>query len=369
MSTLSWFSQLPHTAPLNNLLIEWLNQRVLNLIPVKKSCPSILPSVKSFVNMISNHSRCIPVILLITIIYIDRLRARLPSHATGNTETPHRIVLASMIIATKQMNDSPPKNKHWISFSGRYFSVFEVNMMERQLLALLDYQTNIDAREICYYIEGARLEEQIMAQAYLVPVSLGLGRIVNNDFCNSTNAFNENKQFFESHAPEFCSILPSSNYQTKYLDDSIMSLYATNNSGSLTSYSPIRFKPILAGQILSESIVAIVGDKFNDTNLIFNMSCGNQTIQKDLMLKKDVGVIAQTQGTETVQPSYSVNEKTLAVSVTSLIVSITSLIMSIVCLVFVSRNQHPLILKPVIRSYDHRWSATPSARSSGFQNL
>ncbi|RKP20392.1 hypothetical protein ROZALSC1DRAFT_28111 [Rozella allomycis CSF55] len=290
MSTLSWFSQLPHTAPLNNLLIEWLNQRVLNLIPVKKSCPSILPSVKSFVNMISNHSRCIPVILLITIIYIDRLRARLPSHATGNTETPHRIVLASMIIATKQMNDSPPKNKHWISFSG-------------------------------------------------------------------------------SHAPEFCSILPSSNYQTKYLDDSIMSLYATNNSGSLTSYSPIRFKPILAGQILSESIVAIVGDKFNDTNLIFNMSCGNQTIQKDLMLKKDVGVIAQTQGTETVQPSYSVNEKTLAVSVTSLIVSITSLIMSIVCLVFVSRNQHPLILKPVIRSYDHRWSATPSARSSGFQNL
>lgn len=50
--------------------------------------------------------------------------------------TCHRVFLASLIVAAKYLNDQSPKNKHWSAHS-TVFSVGEVNLMEKQLLALL----------------------------------------------------------------------------------------------------------------------------------------------------------------------------------------------------------------------------------------
>ena len=61
--------------------------------------------------------------------------------------TRHRVFLAVLICAAKYLNDSSPKNMHWQKY-GRFFSLAEVNLMEKQLLYLLDYQLRVEEGEL-----------------------------------------------------------------------------------------------------------------------------------------------------------------------------------------------------------------------------
>jgi G1/S-specific cyclin PLC1 len=61
--------------------------------------------------------------------------------------TRHRVFLATLIVAAKYLNDSSPKNKHWCRYA-QMFSQAEINLMEKQLLYLLDYDLAITEEEI-----------------------------------------------------------------------------------------------------------------------------------------------------------------------------------------------------------------------------
>ena len=54
--------------------------------------------------------------------------------------------LATLIAAAKYLNDSSPKNKHWAAFA-QLFDPAEINLMEKQLLFLLDYDLRFDEAE------------------------------------------------------------------------------------------------------------------------------------------------------------------------------------------------------------------------------
>lgn len=61
--------------------------------------------------------------------------------------TRHRVFLAALICVAKYLNDSSPKNKHWQRYAF-HFALPEVNLMEKQLLFLLDYNLDLQESEL-----------------------------------------------------------------------------------------------------------------------------------------------------------------------------------------------------------------------------
>ncbi|SCV72967.1 BQ2448_6892 [Microbotryum intermedium] len=117
-----------------------------------------LPELDDFIRDICRKSRCHVPTLLCTLVYLDRLKDRLTVRSYGSPSTRHRVFVAALIVAAKYLNGeslqaqahvrhSSPYNKHWVRYAG-HFRLEEVNLMERQLLCLLDFDLRIGEPEL-----------------------------------------------------------------------------------------------------------------------------------------------------------------------------------------------------------------------------
>ncbi|OIW25337.1 cyclin [Coniochaeta ligniaria NRRL 30616] len=114
-----------------------------------------LPGLEEFITQLVVSSNVQVPTLMSTLVYLNRLKSRLQPMAKGLRCTTHRIFLASLILSAKYLNDSSPKNKHWASYSviqtDAYnfgFSRTEVNLMEKQLLSLLNWELRITEADL-----------------------------------------------------------------------------------------------------------------------------------------------------------------------------------------------------------------------------
>ncbi len=131
-----------------------------------------LPTLEEFITQLVVSSNVQVPTLMSTLVYLNRLRSKLQPMAKGLRCTTHRIFLASLILSAKYLNDSSPKNKHWANYSvitNEYysfgFSRTEVNLMEKQLLFLLDWDLRITEgdlyRDLDHFLSSIRTDIQV----------------------------------------------------------------------------------------------------------------------------------------------------------------------------------------------------------------
>lgn len=115
-----------------------------------------LPTLEQFIRRLVESSNVQAATLLPALVYLYRLRDRLQPMSRGLRCTSHRIFLACLVLAAKFVNDISPKNKHWARYTtletpaGHKFGfcTSEVNLMEKQLLQLLDWDLRVEEAEM-----------------------------------------------------------------------------------------------------------------------------------------------------------------------------------------------------------------------------
>jgi G1/S-specific cyclin PLC1 len=117
------------------------------------SSPESLPSLHEFISRLYHKSHVPATTFLATAIYLQSVKKvllqRMPS---GIQSTCHRIFLAALVVASKVLDEDAPGNIEWVRYAGGIFTLTELNLMERQLLSLLDWDVRIKEEDVTKYI-------------------------------------------------------------------------------------------------------------------------------------------------------------------------------------------------------------------------
>ncbi|CCK67838.1 Pcl1p KNAG_0A01490 [Huiozyma naganishii CBS 8797] len=107
-----------------------------------------LPSLRTFITKLVRYTNVYTPTLLTTVCYLNKLKRILPKDAKGLPSTIHRLFLACLILSAKYHNDSSPLNKHWAKYTDGLFSLEDINLMERQLLNLLNWDLRVEQEDL-----------------------------------------------------------------------------------------------------------------------------------------------------------------------------------------------------------------------------
>ncbi|KAI8332916.1 hypothetical protein BC941DRAFT_381048 [Chlamydoabsidia padenii] len=120
-----------------------------------------LPTLQLFIEQLVRRSHTRTGTLLVALILLTRLSCRLGHVTQGMASAPHRIFLASLIISTKLVHDTSPKNKHWLAFSNHHFELAEINLMEKQFLTLMDFHLSLSQYDFQQVVDRYRQFHQV----------------------------------------------------------------------------------------------------------------------------------------------------------------------------------------------------------------
>lgn len=111
------------------------------------------PALDYFISTVVRKANIQAPILLTTLLYISRLRSKLPR---GIRYTPHIIFLACLILSEKFLDDSCLYNRDWALCSQCDefgLSNEEVNILEKGVLFLLDWNLSFQISELEHHLE------------------------------------------------------------------------------------------------------------------------------------------------------------------------------------------------------------------------
>jgi hypothetical protein len=98
-----------------------------------------VPQFRDFILNAVHRTRTPLNAMALALLYVSRLRTLNPQCA-GTSVTPHRVMLAALILSCKVLYDDTYSNKTWVHVSQGMFSLTEINRMEWEFLEYLRFR-------------------------------------------------------------------------------------------------------------------------------------------------------------------------------------------------------------------------------------
>lgn len=261
--------------PVNSEMINYLVATTNSIIQVKSSPKSKISSLstadilvspilkkntslRDFIKNLIRYSNVQTPTLMATLIYLNKLRNLLPANAIGMETTRHRIFLSALILSAKSLNDSSPLNKHWTKYTDGLLTLSEVNMAERELIGLLNWNVNVNEEDLI-----------IALQPFLIPIKQQLARKLSIEQHQKMNYYRlSNVHSVVNNSPQAIGNSPS--YGGLAAKGYYSPASRSSSASSISSYSPSVNSPALAGYSgSSQSINSLA------TNYLNSSSSGN----------------------------------------------------------------------------------------------
>ncbi|OZJ05136.1 hypothetical protein BZG36_01398 [Bifiguratus adelaidae] len=131
------------------------------------------PELEEFIRFIIDNTDITPTSLVVALIYLERLRLSLPREAHGDFDTPYRLFLAAIIVASKYTSDYGYLRNSVVSNLVARLGLFDaadINTFERCFLGLLNYDLSIQKKDIHSFIDrfGDQLDIVLQSEDRLV---------------------------------------------------------------------------------------------------------------------------------------------------------------------------------------------------------
>lgn len=97
-------------------------------------------SLQFFVNRLVLYSNCSPSAFIVMLIYLDRVQRRCPALLLNELNC-HRLVLTSLVLAIKFIDDDVFPNSHYAAVGG--VGIDELNNLELTLLSAISWDLNV----------------------------------------------------------------------------------------------------------------------------------------------------------------------------------------------------------------------------------
>ncbi|KAI8099894.1 uncharacterized protein BX664DRAFT_273431 [Halteromyces radiatus] len=165
--------------PLPSIVIDYFALTMCDFLPTKPIQERTAPELMYFIQKITYNARISCYIAVVAWIYIDRCKAALPQRAIGDQDTAHRMIIASLLVASKflhgtrwgasQQLDGPhdvadESKPYWLTnqrmkrLCDDMYTLQEINQLERSFLNLIDYQCWVDEAIVQDYLVKHRQE-------------------------------------------------------------------------------------------------------------------------------------------------------------------------------------------------------------------
>ncbi|XP_059651659.1 cyclin-U4-1-like [Cornus florida] len=145
--------------------------------------PSI--SIQSYLERIFKYANCSPSCFVVAYIYLDRFAQRQPSLPI-NSFNVHRLLIASVMISAKFMDDMYYNNAYYAKVGG--ISTTEMNFLEVDFLFGLSFHLNVTPTTFHTYCSHLQREMILQPHLDLAESSLNIGRSPKLHLC-----FNEDE--------------------------------------------------------------------------------------------------------------------------------------------------------------------------------
>ncbi|KAL3647539.1 Cyclin-U4-1 [Castilleja foliolosa] len=128
-------------------------------------------SVQSYLERIFKYANCSPSCFVVAYIYLDRFARKQPLMPI-NSFNVHRMLIASVLISAKFMDDIYYNNAYYAKVGG--ISTREMNLLEVDFLFGLSFQLNVSTSTFHYYCNYLQKEMQLeYPRIYATPSNSG----------------------------------------------------------------------------------------------------------------------------------------------------------------------------------------------------